>query len=384
MANLIFLDPGSSATFDQKLWTGGSFGTVTSDNGVTHGQPRSIKVYTDGSDRGVIANGVLADAGRRISFFYYVDAYELSTGIILQVRQAGGNTVFQLNLTATGVLQLSNGVSQIGSDGATVALGTWTRISVSYTVTSTTVYSVRLFVNGNPSASGDNTPPTLSNTTSAQLQMGWFGLSGGNNKSAYFSDVYIDDGATLDDPGGGVADACRVTAKPSAAVNENTFDTTGGSGAVNERPLDEGNYKQHAADASQVSQSYAIQTAAGGDVDISSATQIGYMGWIWAKGAAGGSGTPKITVNGADTAITLTSSPALYSACVTSATYPADAATIGMVSTGTADDTFLYECGIVVAYTPSGATPKSGSESDAVGVTDAFVSPIAVGVAVSE
>jgi hypothetical protein len=117
---------------------------------------------------------------------------------------------------------------------------------------------------------------------------------------------------------------------------------------VDERPLDIANYKQQAG-SSQVDQNYNLQDEATGDVDISADTIVGYMGWLWAKESAV-SGTPKITVNGADTAITLTTSPAFYWEPVTSASYPTNAAVIGMVSSGTTDDTFLYECGIVVAF----------------------------------
>jgi len=93
-----------------------------------------------------------------------------------------------------------------------------------------------------------------------------------------------------------------------------------------------------------------------GDVNINTATVVGYMGWAWAKESAV-SGTPKLTVNGTDYGVTLTTSPAIYRQCVTSNTYPANAATIGMVSSGTADDTFMYETGIVVAYVPLGKVP---------------------------
>ncbi len=64
------------------------------------------------------------------------------------------------------------------------------------------------------------------------------------------------------------------------------------------------------------------------------------------------SGSPQaqIIANGNTVAITLTTSAAIYTAVTTSASYPSDPAGIGMSSTGTVDDTFLYDCGMIIAY----------------------------------
>ena len=63
-------------------------------------------------------------------------------------------------------------------------------------------------------------------------------------------------------------------------------------------------------------------------------------------------GTPKITNNGTDTAITLTTSSSLFTNIVDSATYPSDAAAIGMLSGGGAANTYFYEGGMLIAYIP--------------------------------
>ena len=62
-------------------------------------------------------------------------------------------------------------------------------------------------------------------------------------------------------------------------------------------------------------------------------------------------GDPKIMVNGTEYSVTLSTSNALYTKCVDSASYPSNAAAIGMRSSGTTADTYLYECGMLVAYT---------------------------------
>ena len=73
------------------------------------------------------------------------------------------------------------------------------------------------------------------------------------------------------------------------------------------------------------------------------------------KAVTGGTsvGDPKIMVNGTETSIVLTTSNALYTKCVDSASYPSNAAAIGMRSSGTTADTYMYECGVLVAYDAS-------------------------------
>jgi hypothetical protein len=49
----------------------------------------------------------------------------------------------------------------------------------------------------------------------------------------------------------------------------------------------------------------------------------------------------------------LTTSNALYTKLVDSNAYPTNAAGIGMRSSGTTADTYMYECGMLVAYDAS-------------------------------
>ncbi len=61
-------------------------------------------------------------------------------------------------------------------------------------------------------------------------------------------------------------------------------------------------------------------------------------------------GTPKIMDNGSETAITLTTTSALYKVITDSASYPSNAAGIGMRSSAATPDTFFYEGGTLIAY----------------------------------
>jgi len=67
-------------------------------------------------------------------------------------------------------------------------------------------------------------------------------------------------------------------------------------------------------------------------------------------------GDPKIMLDGIETSIALTQSNALYTKIVEAAPYPDNASAIGMRNSGVAIDSFLYECGVLVAYD---ATPLS-------------------------
>jgi hypothetical protein len=90
------------------------------------------------------------------------------------------------------------------------------------------------------------------------------------------------------------------------------------------------------------------QTTAATD---STANRAGVVGSVSFKrsGFSNGGGTPAITVNGADTTLSITN-VAVFSAYAASASYPSGA--FGMLSTGQAP-TYLFEGGVVVAYKPS-------------------------------
>ncbi len=101
----------------------------------------------------------------------------------------------------------------------------------------------------------------------------------------------------------------------------------------------------------QAQENYTLQAASVGDVDLTTATIIGRGAWVYAKASdTTGSPTAGIVDNGSVTGITLTTVAALYTAFTTSSTYPSNAAGIGLRSTGTVNDTFLYECGTLIAY----------------------------------
>jgi len=250
------------------------------------------------------------------------------SGIVVRFVDAAGNTF--------------DGITELPPDNQH-------RISFAYNLPSADNLSLSLFIQGiqelaleGNSSAGSPAPQ--------QFRYGWI-VQPGADRSCWFDQLYIDDGDDLSDPVFGLEfRAPLITAKLPAAVDEDNFDTTGGTGAVGERPVDLANYRQQAATA-QLRQNYTIEAADEGDIDLTGKTIVGYMGWVLAKKFSGfGGSAPQITVNGSDSFVPLTTTPAIYRKAVTDANYPTDPAGIGMVSSTGSPDTFLYECGVVAAY----------------------------------
>ncbi len=332
---ITFLEAGTNATYGIEFWTGGNGGSSSATQ--AHTGNRSLVLNSEY----IYKNSVLADAGRRISFYLYVPTIQATT--VFQAQKSNTDPSWSVKLSATGVLQVFNNLSvQLGTDGLTVSQAAWHRISIAFTNAGSGTNELRIWLDGTLSNSISNS--AWSGDTLANMVLSQTGI-------AYFSDIYVDDGSTLDDPGD-----IRVTAKLPASVNTGNFDTTVGTGAVDERPLSETNGMEDTS-INGDQQNYTLQAAAAGDVDVSAATVIGRCAWIWAKISVA-SVLAKIMDNGSESAITLTTASALYTLLTTSASYPSNAAGIGIRSSTTAN-TFLYECGTLIAYTPAagGGTP---------------------------
>src|SRR6185436_9856514 len=125
------------------------------------------------------------------------------------------------------------------------------------------------------------------------------------------SDHYVDSSASLTDTGN-----IWVTAKrPNANGTTNGFTTQIGSGGsgygtghspqVNERVLSTTNGWSMVGAGSAVTEEYNIESAAAGDIDISSANYVDVMGWVYASSLV--NETASIIVNGVSSNISLTS-----------------------------------------------------------------------------
>jgi hypothetical protein len=97
---------------------------------------------------------------------------------------------------------------------------------------------------------------------------------------------------------------------------------------------------------------YALQTAV--NAQTADAT-LNASSTDWAaciatyKSSSSVIGDPKIMDNGVETSIVLTTTVQMFTKISTTAVYPTN---IGIRSTGQTPDTYLYECGEILAYIP--------------------------------
>lgn len=354
-----FIEPGGDADFGTGLWGSINSVPVVATDFVHGGHIKSIKYPAATQSYVLTAAGALADAGSRFSIYIYLNVLPNSTCTTISLTQSNGSTgTVQLRTTSGGILQLWNGSSaQIGADIMTLSTGQWYRISMAYTITSTTINRFEIFVDGVSKLSVTNA--TITNISTSILRIGNIGFN--TTFDMRSSDHYIDNSNALTDPGN-----IWVTAKrPNANGTTNGFTTqigAGGSGygtghspQVNERPNDDTNGWSIITVASAITEEYNIESSSTGDIDISAATIVDYMGWVRTK--ALNAETAQIIVNNVNTNISVTTSIAFYTKIAGSATYPAGTGTdIGEISANIATTISLYECGIVVAYTPTVAS----------------------------
>lgn len=360
-----FLEPGGDSDFQtpggvNTFWPNAV--TTPPDTVITHGgHLRSLQYRPSVFDRVVTSNSslVIADSGTRLSLYLYIKALPTAFANIAEFQQVGGATVVSISLTSSGVLQLWNGntSNQIGSNGATLNTGTWYRLSLAYTITSTTVNRFEFFVNGVSSISVTNA--TLTNITSQVLRIGV--LASDATFDFRTSDHYIDDSNSLTDTGN-----IWVTAKrPNANGTTNGFTTQIGSGGsgygtghspqVNERPLSTANGWSMIGAGSAITEEYNIEGQSVGDITTVGGTIVDYVGWVSASAAL--SETGQIVVNNVTSNIALTSTNTLFTKVAGSTSYPSGTGTdIGIVTSTTVTTVSLYECGVLVAFIPASTT----------------------------
>ena len=360
-----FLEPGGDAGFLVGT-TNGFWGALTntptiSTDFVHGGHIKSIGLTGDntGSQNMMTTKAsVVSDAGARISFYLYIKTQSTSGSFaVFQLFNSGGTALVELQLTTGGVLQLFNSVgtpAQIGTNGATLSTGVWYRISLAYTITSTSVNRFELFVNGVSSISITNA--TLTTIVSNRVKFG--STRSTLSTDLRYSDFYIDDSSTLTDTGN-----IWVTAKrPFSNGGNSDFVTQVGSGGsgygsdhaqqVNERPLSTTNGWSKIGAGSQTYETYYVETKSQGDIDISTASIIDWLGWVSIKSLV--SETIQMILDGANTSQAITSTISLYTKIKGSTTYPsANGSDIGVATDTSLTTVSLYEAGVIVAYMPA-------------------------------
>lgn len=360
-----FLEPGGDATFNtgtiasgRGFWTNAGGASTTATDFVHGSHQKSLKVGVGGVNYTLsTAFNTVSDTGARISFYLYLVALPTADAYIVSAYTGAPNNngYISIFISSAGVLKLFEHSTQIGSNGSTLSTGIWYRISLAYTITNSTTNRFEVFLNGVSDISVTNATLAVADATS---RVRWANQSGDATLDYRVSDIYIDDSNSLTDTGN-----IWVTAKrPNANGTTNGFTTqigTGGSGygtghspQVNERPVDLTNGWSMIGAGSAVTEEYNIESKSTGDIDISTATIVDYLGWYSASSLA--NETIQLILNGTNTAQAITSSNTVYTKVAGSSTYPAGTgADVGITTDTTLTTVSLYECGVVVAYIPS-------------------------------
>ena len=369
---ITFLEPGGDATQDLSFY-GASSGTVAASNDQANTGSYSVKLSTGGSATLAYLRAAtcLADAGRRVSFYYRFDrAPDAKTGV-LRFLQGANSLVFTISLGTDGTISITPvGATEV--TGATVlSANAWNRIAISYTITDTTHFRFDFYVNG--TLQGSATAGTMTRVTTSKIEL-YASAAAGNDFNAWFDDIYIDDGSDYSDPGNILVTAKRPVAD-GTAVEFTTQIGSGGSGygsghspQVNEQPLSTTN-GWSLSTTTKKTEEYNIEAASAGDENLTGKTIVGIACWVYAKESTTSNSPVSNLVNdGTETAITLTTTAALYRAYKAQASYPAGTGKdIGMTGqyTTTAGTYSLYECGILVAYLGTSAYQQTYSATQA-------------------
>src|SRR3989344_6222174 len=285
-ATTTFLEPGGDADLNITLWTSTLAQTAVSD--IVHGTHKRSLRGVPGVRSRVQKNNACSDAGTRVSFYIYLVALPNATVPVYMTNSGLGSPTFgdhtRIQISSTGVLSLRYSGSNIGSNGPTLNTGRWYRISLAYTIDSTTVNRFEAFVDGVSAVSVTNA--TLDAVGGVHCR---FTTNDNTNATIdnRYSDIYVDNSSSLTDPGN-----IWVTAKrPNANGTTNDFVTQVGSGGsgygtghspqVNERAIRETNGGSVVATGG-TTEEYNIENRETGDINIgpATATIIDYMGRI--------------------------------------------------------------------------------------------------------
>lgn len=352
-----FLEPGGDANFTNpatnlEFWSNRN-GSPTIVSDFVHGtHVKSIKFGTN-SFFAVTKNSVLSGSGSRTSAYIYINALPTATVPIFNYI-TGATFVLRIQVTSAGVLQLWSNTAQIGSDGSTLSTGVWYRISLAYTVSSTSVNEMRVFKDGKIDISVTNA--TLPSATISDFIVGF--TSSDTTFDLRTSDHYVDNSTSLLDTG----DIWVIAKRPNANGTTNGFTTqigasgsgygTGHSPQVNERPLSTTNGWSMIGAGAAITEEYNVESKATGDIDISTFRIVDTVGWAYMSALAGE--TVQMIVNGVNFAQAITSSNTLYTKIAGSNAYPSGTgADIGITTDTSLTTVSLFECGILVAAIPT-------------------------------
>lgn len=308
-----------------------------------------------------------ADAGRRVSFWFQINQNTSTVAdVFALINSAGTDHAFTVGFNASSKLMVANAVGASGGVGGTVvgtgstnvSTGTAHRLSFSYTITSSSVNTIKVWLDGVLEITVTNTTLTTGYNKFDFGYPQWHGAASANS-FINIAHIVIDDGTGLDD----IGDVRVAVKRPFANGTTNGFTGSGtpsgyGSGNaryVNERPLATGNFVSKVGAGVATTEEYTADALSAGDQDLTGATINNIFGWVYAKSLA--SESPSIIIAGSNFGITLTSSNQWLSRRSDLTTYAGNT-DIGLVTDTSVTTVTLYECGLLIVYTPPATTTR--------------------------
>lgn len=379
-----FIEPGGDATGDigtnKQLWS-----SITNAPTIVTDFRHGNHVYSTKFGVGAAGSGPQArtptgsqgNAGRVSLYIYLVARPTDANCRILTFTDAFSSRSFDVKIGTDGKIKLFDGTGvQMGTDGSALSTGTWYRVCVAWNITNVTTNDFRVFING----AAATISVTNFNMTTSSLPINATDVGNVTGDTAFdlrMSDIYFDDSTGLTDPG----DVWVTAKRPVANGSSNALTTQVGAGGssygaghtpqVNERPISTTNGWEILGTTKAIEE-YTIEAASVGDLN-QNGTILDILGWIYAKrDSASNSPVHNIVVKGVETAKTLTTTAAIYSAFAGSSVYPAGNTDIGITGqyTTTPHTTTLYDCGIVIAFILSPSTAWTQTLTETVSLTD--------------
>lgn len=356
--SILFAESGSDATQGLEFYAT-STGTVASSTTYAKTGPRSIKFdSTAGDILAAIYAAITQKAAGRADLWVYFDDLPSTATLTFISAKLITTTIVQVDVTTGGVIQLrASSGSQLGSDGSTIQADKWYRFCLTWNITNTTTFTIKLYLNGSLDITANS--GTLGNSSVNRIYFGWYSNSAGASKQNYFDDIYADDISDNSDTGD-----IRITNKrPYSNGTTNGWGTTGtpsgyGSGQaryVNQQPLDITAYVSTTDTATTVEE-YNIEGKSTGDYDLTNgATIIDSMGWWYSSSS--GSFSFGLIMQGSSAPTSHTTTKTIKKYLQGDTSYPAGNTDVGADS-GTAVGTkYVYECGILFIFNPPKTYP---------------------------
>ncbi len=316
----------------------------------------AMKFVNTGGISATTSDVALADAGTRLSF-HFRPTYAGNGGGIVG-GYLGATAKWFLYSNGTGTVSITDASLTVLKTTSTAVIfsGCTYRFAVSYVITSTSSYTMKVWLDGRLILTATGADGNIG--TGATLL--YIGYSDTASLPNWFQHMYTDNGTDFADP-------CPTglirftTAKFPTGNGSNNGYTTHGSASgtgtghapyINQRPKSTSADFLDQVSAGSLDEDYTLQSASAGDDDLTGAAIVGWMSFQYARLTGSGS-SPVMSIF--DNGVVTTFTPALAFALVThftlSTTYPATAPICGQRSTkGNAKVPAMDLCGMMIVY----------------------------------